>query len=95
MAIPPASRGSALFQLTTGSDLRRLMPETSSCIQRSVAVRDRTPGHPVGGIQRTGSHGRACSRFFAPEITLRRSLLRDIAGLASRPSVVGNTAWPG
>jgi hypothetical protein len=29
-------------------------PETSSCIQRSVAVCDRTPSHPAGGVQRTG-----------------------------------------
>jgi hypothetical protein len=30
--------------------------ETSSCIQRSVVVRDRTPSHPAGGVERTGNH---------------------------------------
>jgi hypothetical protein len=28
--------------------------ETTPCIQRSVAVRERTPSHPAGGVQRTG-----------------------------------------
>jgi hypothetical protein len=30
--------------------------ETSSCIQRSVVVRDRTPSHPAGSLERTGNH---------------------------------------
>jgi hypothetical protein len=33
-----------------------MVPETSSCIQRSVAVRDRIPSHTAGGVQRAGSH---------------------------------------
>ena len=36
--------------------LRGSISAAHSCIQRSVAVRDRTPSHPVGGVQRTGCH---------------------------------------